>query len=148
MLDTIYGRDEYVDAALDTIIHNAEGVRLAILGRATGKSSVLLAIANDQRIAAVFQGCRYWIQCKQGTLVELFLEIIARSLEVTFLSSDQLKDIPSTPNLSLFPRFLLFGNPDTPMSILQKQTEAVDHCPSPEKHAQALEALTTTSWHT
>ena len=96
-LEIFYGRDDYVECAVETVVANPEGARLTIQGPGgMGKTSVSSAIIHDTRVSRLFGTRCYWIPCELATSIILFLELIARSLEISSTSSDRLKDITST----------------------------------------------------
>jgi len=125
-LEIFHGRDEYVEDAVTTILDNPEGTRLAILGPGgIGKTSVSLAIIHDQRIAKWFKKAYHWIPCEQANSIPFLVLLIARSLDIKFISNDPMNDIKLFLRRYPQPRILIFDNLETPMDTegLKKEVE-------------------------
>ena len=124
MPDIFYGREEYVEGAVTSLINNPDGARLAILGPGgMGKTAISLAIAHDNRVVGRFRAHIYWIPCEQATSLDLLIALIAKSLGIKTRTNDPLKDIQTMLQRTQQPCILLFDNFETPLYIEGKQAE-------------------------
>ncbi|KAG8930378.1 hypothetical protein FRC02_004295 [Tulasnella sp. 418] len=111
----IFGREEFIEAAIKVMYSNV-GALLAILGPpGMGKTAAALKIIHDSRVVQLFGGNRYWVPCDRATSLELFVELLARSLNLTpCASNDLLKDVINFIRSSKGRHVFLLDNLETP----------------------------------
>lgn len=81
--ENFQGRDEVVRQAVDLLIHNEQG-RVFVSGPGgIGKTSLALTVVHDARVIIRFGDCRYWVPCDQAPTPAAFIQLVARSLEIT-----------------------------------------------------------------
>ncbi|KAG8932317.1 hypothetical protein FRC02_001324 [Tulasnella sp. 418] len=124
----IFGREAYVERAVILILSNDQ-VRLAILGPGgMGKTSVALKIVHDARVVARFGRRCYWVPCEQATSLNMFIELIAKSLDLpATTSNDRFKDIIASLESTIVLRFFLLDNFETTWDIEGQQSEIAQH---------------------
>ncbi|KAG8942452.1 hypothetical protein FRC03_003187 [Tulasnella sp. 419] len=123
----IFGRQEYSEKAVKLLL-SAPGAKIVILGPGgMGKTSVALKVIHDPRLVDLFGEFRCWIPCEQATSVPLFIELVAKSLNVSSSSSnDRLTDIIVFLKNSKLLYILLLDNFETPWDIEGQQSSVAD----------------------
>ncbi|KAG8920679.1 hypothetical protein FRC02_000753, partial [Tulasnella sp. 418] len=123
----IFGRREYIQKAVKLLL-SATGGRIVILGPGgMGKTSVALKVIHDSLVVERFGDNRCWIPCEQATSVPLFIELIARSLNLPNSSSkDRLAEIIAFLKSSKILYVLLLDNFETPWDIEGHQSHVAD----------------------
>ncbi|KAG8921034.1 hypothetical protein FRC02_000480, partial [Tulasnella sp. 418] len=110
----IFGRQSYVNKAIQLIL-SSTSTRIVILGPGgMGKTSVALKTIHDSRIIERFGINRRWVPCEQATSVSLFIELIAKSLNIPPSSSnDRFSEIIAALEESNTLVIVLFDNFET-----------------------------------
>ncbi|KAG8932441.1 hypothetical protein FRC02_001120, partial [Tulasnella sp. 418] len=123
----LFGRTKYIDKAIK-LLFSITGAKIAILGPGgMGKTSVALKIIYDALLVDRFGDNRCWIPCEQATSVLLFLELIAKSLNLpNSSSSDRLAEIVRFLKSSKDLYILLFDNFETPWDIEGQQSNVAE----------------------
>ncbi|KAG8931308.1 hypothetical protein FRC02_002904 [Tulasnella sp. 418] len=123
----IFGREEYVGKAIK-LLFSSTGAKIAILGPGgMGKTSVALKIIHDTLVIERFGENRCWVPCEQATSVPLFIELVAKSLNIPSSSSnDRLADIIAFLKSSTSLIILLLDNFETPWDIEGQQSTVAD----------------------
>ncbi|KAG8931309.1 hypothetical protein FRC02_002905 [Tulasnella sp. 418] len=123
----IFGRQEYIEKAVK-LLGSTTGAKIAILGPGgMGKTSVALKVIHDALVVELFGDNRCWIPCEQATSVPLFIELVAKSLNLPSSSSnDRLADIIAFLKSSKLLYILLFDNFETPWDIEGQQSNVAD----------------------
>ncbi|KAG8927050.1 hypothetical protein FRC02_008517 [Tulasnella sp. 418] len=119
----IFGRERFIEQAIALILKNSSA-RIAILGPGgIGKTSAALKIIHDARIQARFGKNCIWVPCDQATSIPLFVELIAKSLDLpSSKSNDRFKEIVTALESSKEPLILLLDNLETPWDIDGQQS--------------------------
>ncbi|KAG8911370.1 hypothetical protein FRC02_006656, partial [Tulasnella sp. 418] len=119
----IFGREAFIEQAIELILNNFSA-RIAVLGPGgIGKTCAVLKIIHDQRIGARFGKNRIWVPCDHATSVPLFLELIAKSLDLpSSKSNDRFKEIVTFLESSQELLVLLLDNLETPWDINGQQS--------------------------
>ncbi|KAG8946329.1 hypothetical protein FRC03_001422 [Tulasnella sp. 419] len=123
----IFGRHEYVDKAVK-LLFSAPSAKIAILGPGgMGKTSVALKVIHDSLVVERFGDNRCWVPCEQATSVPLFVELVAKSLNLPPSSvSDRLAEIIAFLKSSKVLIVHLFDNFETPWDIEGQQSNVAD----------------------
>ncbi|KAG8943941.1 hypothetical protein FRC03_002272, partial [Tulasnella sp. 419] len=123
----IFGRQEYVEKAVLLLLAN-DTARLAILGPGgMGKTSVALKIIHAPRVKEKYGSNRYWVPCEQATSVLLFIELIAKSLDLPPSSSgDRFGEIVALLENSGQLHIFLLDNFETPWDLEGQQSDIAD----------------------
>ena len=99
--------------------------RLHIIGMGgIGKTSAVLAILNDERVAAHFDKNRHWVPCVEATSISLLLDLLATSLGISKGSVNPLADVVAFLRASKDRRVIVFDNFETPWDLDSKSDEA------------------------
>ncbi|KAG8926088.1 hypothetical protein FRC02_009213 [Tulasnella sp. 418] len=123
----IFGRQEYVEKAIK-LLFSGVTARLVILGPGgMGKTSVSLKIIHDPRVKERYVQYRCWVPCEQATSIPLFIELIAKSLNLPpSSSSDRFGEIIVFLETSEHLFLLLLDNFETPWDIEGQQSDVAD----------------------
>ncbi|KAG8931305.1 hypothetical protein FRC02_002901 [Tulasnella sp. 418] len=119
----IFGRREYIERAVE-LLFLTPGARIAILGPGgMGKTSAALKVIHDSLVVERFGENRCWIPCEQATSAPLFVELVAKSLNLPLSSSsDRLAEIIAFLKSSKVLYILLFDNLEAPWDIEGQQS--------------------------
>ncbi|KAG8944641.1 hypothetical protein FRC03_001965 [Tulasnella sp. 419] len=122
----IFGRDGFVDSAVQLLLAKLNG-HIVILGPGgIGKTSAALKIAHDPRVIERFEDYVLWVPCEQATSVFLLVELLAKALQLPASSSpDRLKEVIKILKSSRA-LVLMLDNFETPWDIPGKQSEVAD----------------------
>ncbi|KAG8957004.1 hypothetical protein FRC03_010633 [Tulasnella sp. 419] len=123
----IFGRKEYIEKAVK-LLHSNTGAKIVILGPGgMGKTSVALKVIYDALVVERFGDNRCWIPCEQATSVPLFVELVAKSLNLPNSSgTDRLAEIIRFLRNSKVVYILLFDNFETPWDIEGQQSNVAE----------------------
>ncbi|KAG8933321.1 hypothetical protein FRC03_011887 [Tulasnella sp. 419] len=123
----IFGREEYAETGVKLLI-SVTGAKIAILGPGgMGRTSVALKIIHDSLVVDRFGDKRCWAPCEQATSVPLFVELVAKSLNLPKSSSnDRLAEIIAFLKKIKVLYILLFDNFGTPWDIEGQQSNIAD----------------------
>ncbi|KAG8940892.1 hypothetical protein FRC03_005025, partial [Tulasnella sp. 419] len=123
----IFGRWEYIEKAVKLLLAGATA-RLVILGPGgMGKTSVALKIVYDARVKQRYGPYRCWIPCEQATSIPLFIELLAKSLNLpTSSSTDRFNELIIFLENSQNVYLLLLDNFETPWDIEGQQSDVAD----------------------
>ncbi|KAG8922996.1 hypothetical protein FRC02_011483 [Tulasnella sp. 418] len=123
----IFGRQEYVEKAV-TLLRSGATARLVILGPGgMGKTSVALKIVYDGRVKERYGQYRCWIPCEQATSIPLFVELLAKSLNLPpSSSSDRFSEVIIFLENSETVYLLLLDNFETPWDIEGQQSNVAE----------------------
>ncbi|KAG8938629.1 hypothetical protein FRC03_007056, partial [Tulasnella sp. 419] len=123
----IFGRQEYIEKAITLLLFGATA-RLVILGPGgMGKTSIALKIVYDARVKKRYGQYRCWVPCEQATSIPLFIELLAKSLNLPpSSSSDRLSEIIIFLENSQIVYLLLLDNFETPWDIEGQQSDVAD----------------------
>ncbi|KAG8952572.1 hypothetical protein FRC03_012070 [Tulasnella sp. 419] len=123
----IFGREEFIGMAI-RLLFSVTGAKIAILGPGgMGKTSVALKIIHATLVVEQFGENRCWVPCEQATSVPLFVELVAKSLNLPPSSSgDRLAEIIAFLKSSKALHILLFDNFETPWDIEGQQSNVAD----------------------
>ncbi|KAG8921974.1 hypothetical protein FRC02_012228 [Tulasnella sp. 418] len=123
----IFGRQEYIDKAIALLLLGVTA-RLVILGPGgMGKTSVALKIVYDVRVKERYGQYICWVPCEQATSIPLFIELLAKSLNLPpSSSSDRLSEIIIFLQNSQIAYLLLLDNFETPWDIEGQQSDVAD----------------------
>ncbi|KAG8922045.1 hypothetical protein FRC02_012167 [Tulasnella sp. 418] len=123
----IFGRWEYIEKAVKLILAGAIA-RLVILGPGgMGKTSVSLKIVYDARVKQKYGPYRCWVPCEQATSIPLFIELLAKSLNLpTSSSNDRFNELIIFLENSQNVYLLLLDNLETPWDIEGQQSDVAD----------------------
>ncbi|KAG8922047.1 hypothetical protein FRC02_012169 [Tulasnella sp. 418] len=123
----IFGRQEYIEKAVK-LLQSGATARLVILGPGgMGKTSVALKIVYEGRVKGRYGKYRCWIPCEQATSIPLFVELLAKSLNLPpSSSSDRLSEIIIFLENAECLYLLLLDNFETPWDIEGQQSDVAD----------------------
>ncbi|KAG8920609.1 hypothetical protein FRC02_000800, partial [Tulasnella sp. 418] len=119
----IFGREAFIEQAIELILNNVSA-RIAVLGPGgIGKTCAALKIIHDERIGARFGKNRIWVPCDQATSIPLFVELIAKSLDLpSSKCNDRFKEVIIFLESSQELLVLLLDNLETPWDIDGQQS--------------------------
>ncbi|KAF9460995.1 hypothetical protein BDZ94DRAFT_1323628 [Collybia nuda] len=121
-----YGRDEVVEGVVRTFL-GEEHRHVALLGAGgMGKTSIALAVIQNDKIVEKFGDRRFWVPCVEGRSPTHFLDILVSCLKITRDTRDPLSDILYELEASPDPRVILLDNFETPWNLDVHQTE-IEH---------------------
>ncbi|KAG8926087.1 hypothetical protein FRC02_009212 [Tulasnella sp. 418] len=123
----IFGREEYVEKAVILLVFSG-AARLVILGPGgMGKTSVSLKIVHNPRVKERYGQYRCWVPCEQATSIPLFIELLAKSLNLPpSSSSDRFGEIVIFLENAQHLYLLLLDNFETPWDIEGQQSDVAD----------------------
>lgn len=96
--EVFHGRDEATEQSVSLLLDN-DPARVFICGSGgIGKTSLALTVVHHPDVAKRFREHRYWVPCEQAPTPAAFVQIVARSLDVTIASGskDPFKDLIAT----------------------------------------------------
>ncbi|KAG8947677.1 hypothetical protein FRC03_000972 [Tulasnella sp. 419] len=122
----IFGRQAYIEDAIKLLLSGATA-RLVILGPGgMGKTSVALKIVHDPRVMERYGQYRCWVPCDQATSILIFVELLAKSLNLPPSSSaDRFSEVIVFLENSQTVYLILLDNFETPWDIEGQQSYVV-----------------------
>ncbi|KAG9035845.1 hypothetical protein FRB95_010439 [Tulasnella sp. JGI-2019a] len=121
-----HGRNDVVRDIVRRILSNPPA-RFALLGPGgLGKTSVALAVAENEEVVHHFGSRRSFIRCDEATSLAVFVELVARAIATDQSSNDRLQDIMASLKRDTRPYFLILDNFETPWDVPGCQSDLLD----------------------
>ncbi|KAG9036458.1 hypothetical protein FRB95_008756 [Tulasnella sp. JGI-2019a] len=121
-----HGRNDVVRDIVQRILFNPP-TRFALLGPGgLGKTSVALAVAENEEVVHHFGSRRYFVRCDEATSLAVFIELVARAIATDKPSNNRLQDIMASLRRDTRPYFLILDNFETPWDIPGCQSDLLD----------------------